>query len=176
MPTYQIKNSTLEDIDKICWLFRDAISFQKRNGYPEFKWEDREGSIRHVLNKTHYKVIMENEIVGVFNVQLSDSPAWRHHDKGNAIYLHGVLVDRRFKGQRIFKKMLDWSIEYALVLKKDYVRLDTWANNPTLERYYYQLGFEKFEDFKYPSTKNITLNSRGNQVVLMQYPLKDLKS
>ena len=168
---YTILASELADLDKACALYEDAIAFQKRKGYPQYRWDDRAAQKEYIETGRHFKVMIADEIAGIFNVQTTDEKVWRERDQGDAIYLHGVLVHSSFKGLGLFKKILDWVADYARAKEKAFVRLDTWANNPKLENYYKALGFQLIEHFQIPNTEDTPLNCRGNEVVLMEYPV-----
>lgn len=168
---YIIKNTDLKDLDFACSLFEEAISYQKRKGYPEYRWDDREMQKEYILTGRHFKVVLANEIASVFNIQFNDENIWREMDKGRSIYLHGVLTNPKHKGKRIFGHVLNWTIAYALANDKTTIRLDTWSNNPDLTNYYATFGFKKIEDFQIPNSCNIPFNCRGNKVTLMEYKI-----
>ena len=170
--TMKIKNTDIRDLDRVCQLWHDAIAFQKSKGYPEYLWDDRERQKQSILSGHHYKLTQGDNIIGVFNIQTSDKAIWRAMDQNNAIYLHGVLIDTKYKGQKLFQNILDWTVSYAKSHNKLFIRLDTWANNPPLENYYKQFGFEVIEEFQIPDCEGIPLNCRGNRVVLMQYTVQ----
>ena len=166
-----IKPSTLNDLDFACALYKDAIDFQKRNGFPEYRWDDREAQKKYIENGCHYKLVNEKEILGVFNIQQTDPLIWREMEKGDALYLHGVLIHTKFKGQRLLKYIIDWTVDFAKSCEKKYVRLDTWDDNPSLINYYQKFDFEKIESFQIPNDDAIPLNCRGNKVMLMEYKI-----
>ena len=171
MNNFEIKNTELEDLDFACSLYDEAIKYQKRKGYPEYRWDDREVQKQYIEQGTHYKVIVDDEIACIFNVHFSDALIWRHMDVGTSVYLHGVLINPKHKGKQIFGNVLDWTIDFAKANNKENIRLDTWYNNPDLLHYYLGFGFKEVEDFQTPDGENIPLNCRGNMVTLMEYTI-----
>ena len=167
----KIGHTQITDLDFACSLYHEAIAYQKKNGYPEYRWDDRETQKKYIEDGIHYKVTIGNDIAAVFNVHFQDKLIWREMDQGQSVYLHGVLINPRFKGHRIFGDILDWTIAYAKENAKDNIRLDTWHGNPTLSNYYKTFGFTEVEDFQTPDGPDIPLNCRGNLVTLMQYTI-----
>lgn len=171
MSTYTIYNTEIKDLNRVCQLWEDAIHFQKSKGFPEYKWDDREKQKQSILKKDHYKLMLRDEIIGVFNLQTSDKIVWREMDKNDAIYLHGVLVDSKYKGQKVFQNVMDLLVSYTQKQNRRFIRLDTWANNPSLINYYKKFGFDVVEEFQTPQSPKVPLNCRGNKVVLMEYDI-----
>ena len=66
---------------------------------------------------------------------------------GNSIYLHRIVVNPEFKGQKLFGEILDWAIEHSKQNGLDSVRMDTWAANPTVIEYYKGCGFAFIENY-----------------------------
>ena len=48
-------------------------------------------------------------------------------DRGDAIYLHRIVVNPEHKGKKQFKKVLDWAIDDAKAKNLSFVRMDTWG-------------------------------------------------
>ena len=166
-----IEHTELGDLNFACRLYDEAIKYQQRKSYPEYRWDDREMQRKYIIQGTHYKVVIENEIAAIFNIHLSDPIIWREMDKGKSVYLHGVLINPKHKGKRLFGDILNWSIDYAKEYHKENIRLDTWYNNPDLLNYYLSFGFEEIENFQIPCKEDIPLNCRGNIVTLMEFQL-----
>ena len=171
MDNLRITHTEIKDLDFACSLYDEAIKYQKEKGYPEYRWDDREVQKQYILDGSHYKVIHEDDIAAIFNVHFQDKTIWRGMDIDTSIYLHGVLINPSFKGQRIFGNILDWTIHFAKQNNKKNIRLDTWYNNPDLVDYYLSFGFKEVEEFQTPSGENVPLNCRGNKVILMEYKI-----
>jgi GNAT superfamily N-acetyltransferase len=62
-------------------------------------------------------------------------------DDGDAVYVHGLMVDRRHAGHRIGERLLAWAGEQARAAGRSWLRLDCAAGNTTLCDYYRSCGF-----------------------------------
>ena len=152
METFKIINTTKHDLEFIYSLFEEAIAYQKRKNYPVWNGFDKDVLIKDVANKQQYKIVIDNKIACVFSVCKSDPVIWREKEKGDAIYLHRIVVNPKYKGHKQFKKILNWSIDFAKNAKIRFIRMDTWAHNSTILDYYKSYGFKFLENFKIPDT------------------------
>ena len=171
MKSGSIVNSEIEDLDFACYLFQEAIKYQKKHGYPEYRWDERTIQEEYIKKQQHYKLIKEGQIAAIFNVQFSDKEVWGELDKGDSIYLHGIVVNPHFKGQKLFSKILAWSIQLAREKKRSSIRMDTWDDNPNLTNYYLDFGFQIVKHSQMPDGPDVPLNRRGNKAVLMEFKL-----
>ncbi|MEE9361430.1 MAG: GNAT family N-acetyltransferase [Cellulophaga sp.] len=169
---YRVENTTLNDLDFICWMYEEAIKYQKKNNF--FGWEamDKQYLKNEIENKLNYKIIQGNNIVCAFGVIFSDPLIWRNMEKGTSIYLHRAVVNPNFKGQKQFSKALQWAIDYAIANGLDSVRIDTWTANPAIIEFYKKYGFQFIEDFKTGNNKDLPVQHRNLEVTLLEYPIK----
>ena len=75
-------------------------------------------------------------------------------DPATALYLHRVVVRRACAGRGIGAAVLDWAGEQALAADLPLLRLDAWANNVQLHKYYLGQGFHL--------VRTLTLPHRGS--------------
>src|SRR5687767_7017662 len=123
---HRVENTDMHDVEMIFQLFEQSIQYQEKKGYPVWRNYDRDAIIRDIDNGNQYKVMIDSTMAIVFSVAYSDKIIWRDRDKADAIYLHRIVVNPAFKGQKLFGKILDWSIEHCRRKKLKYVRMDTW--------------------------------------------------
>lgn len=166
-----IENTTPADLDFIFSLFDDSIVYQKKNGYISWEGYDKQALIRDVENKNQYKVIMNNTIAMAFSVCYSDKIIWREREKGDAVYLHRIVVNPQFKGQRLFGHVLTWTKEHARLKGLKFVRMDTWAVNSTIIDYYKTFGFTFLENFTTPDSAELPVHNRRLQIALLEIDL-----
>ena len=169
MNKFNIVNSELEDLDFACHLFDEAIAYQKRKGFPEYRCDDRELQAIDIERRQHYKVVAQEEIAAVFSVWYDDKVVWRKRDQGKSIYLHRIVVNPAFKGQQILFHITAWAVAHAKSNDKTSIRLDTWAGNPSLINYYKKFNYEFIEEFQLPNTDEVGVNCRGNKVALLEF-------
>jgi GNAT superfamily N-acetyltransferase len=76
-----------------------------------------------------------------FRLVAEDAHIWPHDSKV-CLYLHSLAVRRTVAGRSVASTMLDWAVQYATSQGSDELRLDCWAGNNRLRRYYEDAGFE----------------------------------
>lgn len=171
MKSYQIINTTKQDLEFIYSLFEKAIAYQKRKNYPAWNGFDKDVLVKDITQKQHYKIIIDNEIACVFSVLKTDPLIWGEREKGDAIYLHRIVVNPGYKGYRQFEKILKWSIDFAKQHKIKFIRMDTWAQNSNILEYYKSYGFNFLGNFKTPDTTDLPTQNRNLEVALLEYKL-----
>lgn len=117
-------------------------------------------------------MVEDNTILCVFSICFSDSIIWRERENGNAIYLHRIVVNPEFKGQKQFEKILNWTIEYAQKNNLKNIRIDTWGDNENIIKYYQSFGFKFIENFTTPITENLPIQHRNLYLALLEYEIR----
>lgn len=171
MESYQIINTNNEDLEFVYSLFEEAIAYQKRKNYPVWNGFDKDVLVNDITQKQHFKIIIGNEIACVFSVLTSDPLIWGEREKGDAIYLHRIVVNPKHKGQKQFEKILGWANGYVRLLKRKLIRMDTWSNNSTIIDYYKSYGFKFLGNFKTSDTPELPVQNRNLEVALLEYEL-----
>ncbi|MBD2830731.1 GNAT family N-acetyltransferase [Streptomyces globisporus] len=59
----------------------------------------------------------------------------------SALYVHKLSVDRRYSGDNLGGRILDWCGDEAAKAGARWLRLDAWTTNPKLHAYYQAHGF-----------------------------------
>ncbi|MFB7817136.1 GNAT family N-acetyltransferase [Paenibacillus chitinolyticus] len=85
------------------------------------------------------------EAVGCFTLQWSDKLLWGERDRGDAGYLHRLVVTRKRSGLRLGTRLLEWAEDYIRQTGKTYFRLDCMSENARLNAYYRNAGFVYLE-------------------------------
>jgi ribosomal protein S18 acetylase RimI-like enzyme len=70
----------------------------------------------------------------------ADEDVWGQRQP-DSLYVHGLVVDRRFGGQGLGGRLLDWIEHHAMSLGLSYVRLDCVEHSLRLRAYYRDAGF-----------------------------------
>lgn len=167
----EVQNTEMVDLNTIYKLFDHSIIYQEKKGYPVWKNYDKQAIVRDIQNKNQYKVLIDSIPAIVFSVCYTDKLLWRDHDQQDAIYLHRIVVNPDCKGQRLFGKIMDWAIEHARQKGLSYVRMDTWAANPTLITYYKKFGFSFIENFTTSDSNELPVHNRNLALALLEYSL-----
>lgn len=168
---YIIENSHALDLEDIYILFDEVIRSQQQKGLPAWKSFDKNVLAADVEDRNHYKIAIGQSLAIVFSVRYSDAAIWRQKEKGDAIYLHRIVSNPRFKGQQLFSLVLEWTIEHAKQKGLRFVRMDTWANNNGLIDYYKKFGFDVVENFTTPNSPDLPSHNRNLSLVLLEMEL-----
>ncbi|HLF62644.1 MAG TPA: GNAT family N-acetyltransferase [Saprospiraceae bacterium] len=165
---FRIENTTPSDLDFIFSLFESAMEYQRKNNYPVWAGYDRNVILEDMERKQQYKIMVEEEIGIVFSVIYADPLIWRERDKGDAIYLHRIVVNPKFKGQKLFGRILDWALTHAQEKQLDYIRMDTWGDNPNMIAYYMSYGFHFIGNHKTSCTTELPQQNRNLVLALLE--------
>lgn len=168
---FKIINTTKEDLDKIEWLFEQAMNLQGKNGYKVWSSIDKEALEKDIDNRLQYKIQRDNDILCIFSIQHNDPFIWRDRDRQDAIYLHRIVVNPDFKGQRQFEKVLNWATQFARQNELKFIRMDTWADNQKIIDYYKTFGFEFIEYYKTTDAPELPIQNRNLHVALLEMTL-----
>ncbi|MFT3751132.1 MAG: GNAT family N-acetyltransferase [Agriterribacter sp.] len=166
--SYIITNADTGDLPVIYNLFEEAIKFHKANNYIGWSSYDEAFIKADIMQGNLFKITFKNEIACIFSICLSDFLIWREKETGNAIYLHRVVLNRKFYGQKLFNKVLEWAIQFAKRRKLDNIRMDTWAENEKLITYYKSYGFSFIENYTTPATEDLPVQHRNLNVALLE--------
>ena len=168
---FKIVNTVKDDLDKVVWLFEQAMELQGKNGYKVWTGIDKITLEKDIENGLQYKIVMDNDILCIFSIQHNDPFIWRDRDQSDAIYLHRIVVNPHFKGQRQFEKVLHWAKLFARRNNLKFVRMDTWADNEKIIDYYKSFGFEFIEYYKTTHAPELPIQNRDLNVALLELAL-----
>jgi GNAT superfamily N-acetyltransferase len=164
-----ILNTEVTDLHFIFELFNYSITYQEKHGYPVWRDYDKDAIVRDIKNRNQYKVIVDSRIGIVFSVAYADKVIWRERDKGDAIYLHRIVVNPVCKGQKLFGVIMEWAKEHVRQKGLNNIRMDTWAANPTIINYYKTFGFEVIETYTTPNSIELPVHNRNLALTLLEY-------
>lgn len=168
---YQIENTSTADLNFIYTLFEEAIIYIKMKNYVGWTTYDKKFIKQDIVKNLQFKITIGNDILCVFSICFSDVLIWREMEKGNAIYLHRIVVNPKFKGQKQFEKILNWIIEFGNEKGLKYIRMDTWADNSNIIEYYKSYGFQFLENYITPNTLELPDQHRNLKVALLEMKL-----
>jgi ribosomal protein S18 acetylase RimI-like enzyme len=168
---YQIENTSTADLNFIYTLFEEAIIYIKMNNYVGWTTYDKNFIKQDIDKNLQFKITIGNDILCVFSICFSDVLIWREMEKGNAIYLHRIVVNPKFKGQKQFEKILNWIIEFGNEKGLKYIRMDTWADNSNIIEYYKSYGFQFLENYTTPNIPELPDQHRNLKVALLEMKL-----
>lgn len=167
----EVLHTSTRDLEQIFELFDQSIVYQEKNGYPVWKNYDKNAIVNDIQAKNQYKVVRDGKTAIVFSVRYADQVIWRERETGNALYLHRIVVNPEFKGQKLFATILEWAIQHAKQKGLAYIRMDTWAANLTIVDYYKSFGFTFVETFTTPDTDELPVHNRNLALTLLEHGL-----
>jgi ribosomal protein S18 acetylase RimI-like enzyme len=138
----QIVNSTLADYNRIFELYDLAIEFQKTVFNKQ--WQGFEPSLveREIVENRQWKIVIDGEIACIFAITFDDFSIWKEKDQNDAIYIHRIVTNPKFRGANFVQHIVVWAKAYVYSIGKKYVRMDTWGDNEKLIAYYQKCGFQ----------------------------------
>lgn len=133
--------STAADIDAIFGFYDDAIAFQKTVFKTHWKGFERSLIEREVAEGRQWKIIKEGKIACIFAVEFSDPLIWKEKNGDPSIYLHRIVSHSQFRGSNFMLAIVDWAKDFGQADSRQFIRMDTWGDNPHLINYYVKSGF-----------------------------------
>ncbi len=158
-------------MDLIFSLFDQSIIYQRKKGYPVWDNYDKGALIRDMEERNQYKLVVDSVLAMAFSVCYSDKIIWNERDRDDALYLHRIVVNPLFKGQRLFGSVLQWAVVTAKGKGLKFVRMDTWASNSNIVEYYTGFGFNVVGNITTPDTEALPVHNRGLALTLLEYPV-----
>lgn len=139
----EIRNSTIENLDKILKIYEDAREFMKTTGNPN-QWSGQYPGISEVKNdienKTGYVCLDEGQIVGVFMYTEGQEPTYEKIYEGQWLndepygVVHRIAAAAGKKGVATF--CLNWCYD-----KSKNIRIDTHRDNMPMRSLLSKMGF-----------------------------------
>ena len=168
---YKVENTTTADLGFVYQLFDSSITYQEERGYPTWRGYDKTALMLDVSNKNQYRIVIDSQIAIVFSVCYSDPIIWGERENNDSVYLHRIVINPVFKGQKLFGKILDWAIEHTRQKGRHFVRMDTWANNPNIIEYYKTFGFTFLDSIVTPDVAELPSHNRNIALALLELKL-----
>ncbi|MEV5177131.1 GNAT family N-acetyltransferase [Streptomyces flaveolus] len=176
--TTTIRNADIHDIEGLMALRREAAAWLQAAGIDQWndprtaavalaKWEqDIAAGRTHVVEH-------EGTMAATITLARPDTDFWRPSDDlEDAVYVAKLITSRRWAGQALGGRLLDWAGAEARAQGKTLVRLDCWRTNEALQSFYLREGFQHVRTEAPPHRLSGWLAQRPAFVV--RYPDKHL--
>ncbi len=138
----EIINSTLADIDAIFDLYDKAIVYQKTKFHKHWQGFDRSLVTAEINEKRQFKIIIDQNIACIFAITYEDALIWEEKNIDPAIYIHRIVTNPAYRGNNFVKEIITWGKEFCKIQQKQFIRMDTWGDNKTLNNHYINCGFK----------------------------------
>lgn len=137
----QIKNCTTGDIPAMIKLYEIAKEFQKEKS--NWHWENFEPAQlkKEIEEDRQWKIEEGKNIACIFLTAYDDPYIWGDRNNEPSIYLHRIVTNPAYRGKNYTAKIIEWAKEFGKQRGKEFIRIDTWAENKKLTDYYISCGF-----------------------------------
>lgn len=156
-----IENSKIQDIDAIFDLYDEAIAFQKT--VFEKAWEGFERSLitLEINENRQWKILVNGEIACIFATTFSDEEIWGKMNEQPSIFIHRIVTNSKFRGLNFMLKIIEWARSFCKKEGLEFIRIDTWGDNPKLLEYYQKCGFTFVDTIDVSGAKGLPIHYRG---------------
>ena len=132
----------IDDLPDIVRMLADDFLGEQREQYEVPLAESYVRAFEEIdVDENNYLIVAEadGEVVGTLQLTLTPSISFRG---GKRATVESVRVDSKFRGARIGRKMMLWTIELAKKKGCISMQLTTNAERDDAQRFYQQLGFK----------------------------------
>ncbi|WP_433272272.1 GNAT family N-acetyltransferase [Actinosynnema sp. CS-041913] len=139
-----IEPATAADADDVLRLRRDAEEWLALRNIDQWRpgWLSSAEVRAQIADGQWHVARVGGAVCGAFRLLWSDEPVWQA-DNAFAVYVHGLVTDRRRAGAGLGSRLLAWAAEHGHRAGATLLRLDCVAHNRRLRRYYAGLGFRE---------------------------------
>lgn len=113
-------------------------------------------------------IVQQHALVGVFSMVESDEAIWGERERGAHFYLHRITRASSFEGRGLFDTLLAWAHTECRKRGRAGLRMDTWASNDTLMRYYTSRGFVLLGTKHMPADPRLSAHYHGIELALLE--------
>ncbi|MFR9758205.1 GNAT family N-acetyltransferase [Streptomyces sp. TR06-5] len=141
-----LTRAEVSDLDRLLQFRRDAAAWLAPLGTDQWSLPFPAENIARSIQAGEVYIVRESpESEAAATITLdeeADPLLWTEAERMDpALYVHKLTVDRRWGGQRLGERLLDWAGTQASSRGARWLRLDAWTTNTRLHRYYEELGF-----------------------------------
>jgi uncharacterized damage-inducible protein DinB len=118
--------------------------------------------------------MLEGQVALIFSVTYEDALIWGNKSRDPAIYIHRIATNRFFRGRGYMKQIVAWAKGHARTFGKNFIRMDTWADNQNLINYYVDCGFKLLGIKHLRKTTGLPIHYEGNDLSLFEIDLSTI--
>ena len=164
----RIEPATATDLADIRAAYEHARATQREQGsivWPEFA---DESILEEIRERQLYRVLSDHAIVGVFSLVHADPAIWGPHERGNHLYLHRIARAVHYPGRGLTDVILSWAAQQCTLLRRDGLRMDTWASNTPLIDFYLRHGFRVVGERRLGADPRLPPHYHGSTFALLE--------
>lgn len=139
--TLEIELALPPDMNTVIGILQDAAYWLLSKQLPTWQPNAFEPVVIPAIARGEaYLAKLDGQPVATFILQWSDKPFWGDRPD-EAGYIHKLAVVRAAAGKSIGNYILKWAEAKIAATGRKYLRLDCKQDNPTINQYYQQAGF-----------------------------------
>ncbi|MGV3642512.1 MAG: DinB family protein [Adhaeribacter sp.] len=163
--------SEISDLEAIFQVFEQAAIFQKNKFGKSWQGFDRNLIQREIQEGRHFKIVLEGKLALIFSLTYEDPLIWGEKSEAAAVYLHRIAASPVFRGRGFMHQVVAWARGHARKKQKNFIRMDTWAENRNLINYYVDCGFKYLGVKRLAATSGLPDHYEGNDLCLFEIAL-----
>ena len=137
----QIMPATIDDLARVISILEDASAWLRDRGLDQWPTRFAPDPIAQAIKRGEvFMALVEGQVAGTLTLQWADPTVWRGVPD-DAGYVHRLAIRREFGGRGLGYAMLHWAGQTVVEAGRRFLRLDCWAENRALCRYYENVGF-----------------------------------
>ena len=142
-----IRPALLAEADAASEVLRSAAARLRRRGIDQWRpqWFGPEWAAEQIREGTLHVALQAGAVVGTLRLLWRDDEVWPDYPN-DAGYVHSLACVREGTGLGVV--MLDWSTAEIADKGRQWLRVDCWAGNSRLHKYYANLGFAECGDIE----------------------------
>ena len=150
-----IINCDEKDIGLLNRFYDWGRELQKARSKHHWKHFETATLLREISEKRQWKLVDDGEPVAVFLTAYEDPWIWGEDGKQPAVYLHRIVSHPDHRGKNLLGRIINWAKAHAREKNLQFLRMDTWGDNPALLNYYIKFGFELVRIVNPEDTSNL---------------------
>jgi ribosomal protein S18 acetylase RimI-like enzyme len=165
---FELHTAQITHIGRMMELYEEARRWHAEMSVSQWPLFELERVLDDIDNKRLFVIKAGQCVLGGVTVTDEDVLIWG--DDLPALYIHRLVVARDFKGQNIGSMIVEHVERMAIKRRKLILRLDCWADNDRLKRYYEQLGFKQVRDVAMGAATSLPAHYRNSTTTLFERP------
>ncbi len=137
----QIINSNPADIETLLRFYDWGRELQQEKSNRHWQNFDPAVLLKEIAEKRQWKIMEDDQVTCVFLTAYDDPYIWGEKNKNPSVYLHRIVTHPLHRGKNYVKTIIEWAKGHGKQMGKEYLRMDTWGDNPKLIDYYIKCGF-----------------------------------
>lgn len=145
METFHLVTAERGDLDRYIELLEELADWLETRGIRQWPRGRVRRSLQYFAESIDRREVhlafVDHELAGTLRLLMRDPIVWPECTSDDAVYVYNLAVRRRWAGQEMGGRLLNWAERRAASLGRRFVRLDSMPDNAFLRGYYERQGF-----------------------------------